>query len=273
MKNSAEICIIGAYDSISKSYFNSLSKNYKNTCFINLSNETFYENNLYNCKIFELNKILSILKLNNIKSIVFLGKIFRPNLSEFKNDGIVEKYIPQLINAFKKGDSSILNTVIDIFRGYKYSIISPFKYCDTFNFSKESVSHKILKDDLIDINKSIKLLNALSKFDNAQSVVSVNGYIIGIEAVEGTDALLKRAYNLRKNLNQLENKSGFLTKIPKKNQSKLIDLPVIGPKTLNLINKANLKGVAIDYKNTIIYKREEVLKLKKKYQLKIYNIN
>ena len=273
MKNNAEICIIGAYDLLSKSYFKSISKNYKDTCFINLSNDTREESNLYNCKIFELKKILNNLKSNNIKNIIFLGKIIRPNLSEFKNDGIVEKYVPQFIDAFKKGDSSILNTVIDLFREYEYRIISPFKYCDTFNFNKESVNFNILKEDLIDVNKSTKLLNALSKYDNAQSVVSVNGYIIGIEAVEGTDALLKRVYNLRSKLNQLKNKSGFLTKIPKKNQSKLIDLPVIGPKTFELINRANLKGIAIDYKNTIIYKREDVLELKKKYKLQIYNIN
>ena len=76
------------------------------------------------------------------------------------------------------------------------------------------------------------MLNDLSKYDNAQSIVCINGYIIAIEAAEGTDRFNeKNSYNIRKKIKQLnENKAGLLIKIPKKNQSKLIDLPVIGPK-------------------------------------------
>ena len=58
----------------------------------------------------------------------------------------------------------------------------------------------------------------------------------------------------------------------KNNQSKLIDLPVIGPKTIKLLKKANLEGLAIDCKNTLVYRKQEVLKLVSEFDLKIYNI-
>ena len=74
-----------------------------------------------------------------------------------------------------------------------------------------------MENDKKDKNKSIKLLNDLSKYDNAQSAVCINGYIMAIEAVEGTDSMLKRVISIRKNLNQLDIKAGILTKIPKKN--------------------------------------------------------
>ena len=73
-------------------------------------------------------------------------------------------------------------------------------------------------------------------------------------------------------LNQLSDKSGFLIKKPKKNQSKFIDLPVIGPKTIKLIKKANLKGLAINRKYTMVHNKDEVLQLIEKHDLKIYNI-
>ena len=113
----------------------------------------------------------------------------------------------------------------------------------------------------------------MSEFDNAQSVICAEGYIIGIEAVEGTDALLNRSRQLRKDLNQLETKSGFLVKKIKKSQSQFIDLPVVGPRTISLIKRANLKGLAIDIKNTLIYKKNDVLRLVKEYDLIIYNID
>ena len=63
----------------------------------------------------------------------------------------------------------------------------------------------------------------------------------------------------------------MLIKIPKKNQSKLVDLPVIGLNTLRLIKKANLNGIAIYPKYTLIHEKRKVLQYAKKYELKIYD--
>ncbi len=273
MENKTSICIMGGYDKLARYLFKVLKKKYKTAIFINLQSTAYHGKNLYNYKIFELKKILDLLKLRNVKDIIFLGKILRPDLSKFKNDGIVEKYIPKLVNVYKKGDGAVLNAVVDIFKEHNFTAVSPIKYCDDLCLNSSNVLKIHKKEDIIDINKSSDLLDALSKFDNAQSVVSVEGYIIAIEAVEGTDALLKRTFQLRKDLDQLKIKSGFLVKKIKKNQSRYIDLPVVGPNTINLIKKANLKGLAIDIKNTLVYEKEEFLKLIKKYDLKIYDIS
>ena len=273
MENKAPICIIGGYDKLSKYLFKVLRKKYKSTIFINLLSTTYHEKNLYNYNIFELKKILDLLKLKNIKEIIFLGKIIRPDLSTFKSDGIVEKYIPNLVKVYKNGDGAVLNAVIDIFKEHNFTAVSPIKYCDDLCLSNSNVLKTHRKEDILDLKKSSDLLDALSEFDNAQSVICAEGYIIAIEAVEGTDALLKRSFQLRKDLDQLKIKSGFLVKKIKKNQSRLVDLPVVGPKTINLIKKANLKGLAIDIKNTLVYEKDEFLKLAKKYDLIIYNIS
>tara|TARA_B100000902_G_scaffold397698_1_gene462274 strand:- start:1574 stop:2395 length:822 start_codon:yes stop_codon:yes gene_type:complete len=273
MENKSPICIIGGYDKLSKYLFKVLKKKYKSTIFINLLSTTYNDKNLYNYNIFELKKILDLLNFKNVKDIIFLGKIVRPDLSKFKNDGIIEKYIPNLLKVYKKGDGAVLNTVVDIFKEHNFTAVSPINYCDDLCLDNSDVLKIYRKDDIIDIEKSSDLLDKLSEFDNAQSVVCAEGYIIAIEAVEGTDALLERSWRLRKNLDQLKIKSGFLVKKIKKNQSRFIDLPVVGPKTINLIKKANLKGLAIDIKNTLVYKKDEFLKLAKKYDLIIYNIS
>jgi len=272
MKNDTSISIIGGYDELSKSLFKNLKKKYKSTIFINLISTNNHDKNLYNFKIFELKKIFKILKLKKVKDVIFLGKIARPDLSNFKNDGIVEHYIPKLLEAYKKGDGAILDAVVDIFKEHNFRAVSPFKYCDNLNLSNSDVLNKCKKEDIMDIKKSSDLLDVLSEFDNAQSVVCVDGYIIAIEAVEGTDSLLRRTWQIRKDLDLLKIKSGFLVKKIKNYQSKFIDLPVVGPMTIKLIKKANLKGLAIDIKSTIIYKKEDFLKLAKKYDLTIYNI-
>ena len=259
MKNNQPLAIIGGYDMISRNFFLESKKYNNNSIFINLNDNKIKNKQIYNLKIFQLKKIFDILKKNKIKHLLFLGKINRPNLSLIKNDGEIEKYIPILIKSYQQGDGMILSSVLEIFIQNGFKIISPRDFTKSFLFSVN------------ELDKSIKLLNAISKFDNAQSVVCINGYIIAIEAAEGTDNLLNRVFDVRKNLNQTKSKAGILTKIPKKNQSKLIDLPVIGLETFRLIKKANLNGIAIQPKYTLVNEKIKVLQYAKKYDLKIYD--
>ena len=141
----------------------------------------------------------------------------------------------------------------------------------SFFFNTEELDELNYNKDVIDVDKSKKLLSEISKFDNAQAVVCISGYIIAIEAAEGTDNLLNRVFDVRKSLNQIKFKAGVLVKMPKKSQSKLIDLPVIGLKTLRLVKKANLNGIAIYPKYTLVHEKIKVLQYAKKYDLKIYD--
>ena len=135
MVNNSTICIIGGYDDLSKSLFKILKNKYKSTIFINLLSSTYRDKNLYNYNIFELKKILELLKIQNVKDIIFLGKIVRPDLSKFKNDGIVENYIPKLVEAYKKGDGAVLDAVVNIFKDHNFRAVSPFKYWKDLSLS------------------------------------------------------------------------------------------------------------------------------------------
>ena len=271
MKSNNPLAIIGGYDSIAKSFFKKIQSINKSSIFINVNNNNVIYERVYNYKIFELKKILTVLKKNKIKYLLFIGKINRPDLTSFKSDGVIDNYIPILYKSFRHGDGKILKSVIDIFLKEGFKILSPNKISSSFFLNNSELSKYTLIDDKKDVKKSIKLLNDLSKYDNAQSIVCIKGYILAIEAAEGTDNLLIRSAKIRKELGVIERKAGIITKIPKKNQSKLIDLPVIGEKTLRLIKKANLNGIAINPKLTIIHNKIRFLRLAKKYDLKIYN--
>lgn len=272
MGNSNPIAIIGGYDLIARSFFSKAKLINKESIFINVGNKNIQRKGIYNYKIFQLKRILDKLNQSNIKNLLFIGKIFRPNLSTFKKDGEIERYIPLLMNSYRHGDGRVLVDILDIFSQKGFNVLSPYEVSKSFFFTKHELNDVLTYDDKNDAKKSFKLLNHLSKYDNAQSAVIINGYIIAIEAAEGTDKLLSRVISIRKSLNQLKNKAGIFTKIPKRGQSKLIDLPVIGVKTLKLVNKANLNGIAIDPKFTIVQNKSSFLKYAQSNNLKIYNI-
>ncbi len=270
MKENDAIAIIGGYDAISRSFYSKIKIINKRSIFINLQKKKITGRRIFNCKIFQLKKIIYILEKQKIKNLLFLGKLSRPDLSNFKYDGVIDKYVPILANAYKQGDGKVLSSILDIFSNKGFKILTPHEISKQFFMSSNEISKDLLKVDKLDISKSINILNDLSKYDNAQSIVIVNGYIIAIEAAEGTDKLLKRTASIRKTLGHIR-KDGLLVKLPKKNQSKLIDLPVIGLKTLKLIQIANLKGIAINPKYTIIHEKENLLKYANEHNLKIYS--
>ena len=119
MKNKKNICIMGGYDDLSKSFFDDLQKkNEIKSIFINFNKTNSKRKNIYNLEVYELKKILHILKLKKISEIIFWGKIDRPNLKNFKLDGEIDKYLPALHNAYKKGDDFLLKSILNIFKKY-----------------------------------------------------------------------------------------------------------------------------------------------------------
>ena len=154
MKNNQPLAIIGGYDMISKAFFTECRKFNDNSIFINLNNNQIKNRKIYNFKIFQLKKIFDTLKTNKIKTLLFLGKINRPDLSHFKNDGEIEKYLPIILNSYKQGDGKILSSVLEIFIQNGFKIISPREVSKLFFFNTEELNELNSKSDAIDIDIS-----------------------------------------------------------------------------------------------------------------------
>ena len=56
----------------------------------------------------------------------------------------------------------------------------------------------------------------------------------------------------------------------KKSQSRLVDLPVLGPKTIEIVSKANLASIALDPLSTLILKKETFIKKAKKESINLF---
>jgi DUF1009 family protein len=131
-----------------------------------------------------------------------------------KIDNILKKYIKDLMASSKIGDGNILDTIINIFakEGFitkSFTDIFPNEYLLDIEFNK------ITNQDKNDIEKGVSILNSISKYDNAQSCVVSDGYILAIEAVEGTDKMISRIHSVKKKISR-DLIEGCLIKIPKK---------------------------------------------------------
>jgi len=79
--------------------------------------------------------------------------------------------------------------------------------------------------------------------------------VLGIEAAEGTDKLIQRTGDLIG-----PGPKGVLIKLPKKGQEERVDLPTIGPKTIDLAAKAGLAGIALKAMGALVIDNEETVR-------------
>ena len=224
---------------------------------INLS-DNFYKGSS-KINLGKFGTILSILKSNKVKEVIFSGKIKRPSLSDLKFDLTSLRYIPELKTAFKKGKGCLLNFVNKILNEYNIKVVSSHKYSKELLLDKLVTKKKPTKIEFQDFNKAKSILKSLSKFDNAQGIILDNGYILSIEAAEGTDLMIQRTIKIKKKI--INKKSGVLVKLPKKGQSLAYDLPTIGLQTIKLCLKANLSGIFLLKNKNIFLDREKSIKL------------
>ena len=268
------IAFIGGYEPLTAEIFKNSKKKYSNTIFINLSSSiSLKEKNIFSLKVYEFSKIINLLKKFNIRDVCLIGKVNRPNLSNIKIDHVLAKYISQIMNEYKKGDGQTLDLILTILKNEGFIAKSLKSIDGSFYFNKSDKEYIFSDDnnDQFDIKKGVSLLNKLSMYDNAQATVVSNGYILGIEATEGTDQLLKRVASEKKKL-KLTNKEGILIKISKIYQSNNTDNPVIGPKTILNAVKANLNGIAIKKINTIVFNKSKIIKMLNENKLNLYFI-
>ena len=109
----------------------------------------------------------------------------------------------------------------------------------------------------------ITIAKALAKLDIGQGVVVSEGTVIAVEAFEGTNAMLERAGSLGA-------KRPVFIKTAKPRQDFRFDVPVIGLQTLEVLNAAGIRQIALEAGSTLILEKEKVLKQAKAYGMTLW---
>jgi len=222
-------------------------KNKKKYTIIDLTSKNSFKNdkNSHKVSIGQFGKIISILKEQNCKKVLFAGKVNKPKFSKLKLDLKGIYYISKIIKKSKIGDAAILKEIINIFEKEGIKTISSTFFTPELNFSRGNYTkYKPDKDDMRDIKNAIRILHKSKPYSYIQAAVGRNNSVI-LEKRKGTQDML-RHIKINKNKN-----NGVLVKFPKKKQDKRLDLPTVGLNTLKQCKSAGLKGIVLKHKNNI----------------------
>jgi UDP-2,3-diacylglucosamine hydrolase len=237
--------------------------------YINNNPKHKLKNNEICVPIGKVGKIINFLEKNKVNKIIFTGAVEKPILSKLTVDFQGAILLTRIIKNKLFGDDNILSNVISYIEEKGFIVISICEILTdlqyTNDYQNNQKSTEIIQND---INIGRNILNKISEFDIGQSIIVQYGKIIAIEAAEGTDNLIKRSM---KYIDVNHKSPAILIKSPKKNQDLRIDIPTIGPNTIQNMIYANIKCLAIDRRNLLIVKKQETYKLAKENNILIFS--
>jgi DUF1009 family protein len=202
----------------------------------------------------QIGKAVKLFRAENCRDLVFIGTLVRPALSEIRLDWGTLRVIGRVWAAFRGGDDHLLSGIGRILEQDGFRMVG-IKDVAPDLLMPEGCLTRAAPDDsaAADIARGRDVLRALSPFDIGQAAVVIDGHVVGVEDIEGTDGLLARVAQLRREGRiRARATRGVLVKAPKSGQDLRFDLPTMGPRTIEGAAAAGLAGIAIVAGNTII---------------------
>jgi DUF1009 family protein len=202
----------------------------------------------------QIGRLVKLLRSENCRDLVFIGTLVRPALSEIRLDWGTLRVIPSVLAAFRGGDDHLLSGIGGILERDGFRMVG-IKDVAPDLLMPEGCLTRAAPDEnaAADIARGRAVLHALSPFDIGQAAIVIDGHVVAVEDIEGTDGLLARVARLRAE-GRIRAKSarGVLVKAPKSGQDLRFDLPTMGPRTVEGAAAAQLAGIAIVAGNTIV---------------------
>jgi len=206
------------------------------------------------CRLGAAVKGLSLLRENNVTELVLAGNVWRPSLATLRPDWRAAKLFAR-IGYRALGDDGLLSAIVGELEREGFRVIGPDQLLDgEIAGSGPLGAARPNSQSAADIEHGLRVARALGVLDIGQAVVVQQGLVLGVEAIEGTDELLRRCAALSR-----AGPGGVLVKVEKPGQERRADRPTIGPRTIALAAEAGLLGIAIEA-GTIVLDRDEVVR-------------
>lgn len=198
-----------------------------------------------------------------VSHICFAGDIKRPDFKTLKPDFKGWRKLPGALSAARQGDDALLSYMVEIFESEGFAVIAPQSLCAHILMPEGHLGAvKMSADMRADAEKACRIAKDIGALDIGQGAVVCGGLVLAVEAQEGTDAMLKRIAELPADIRGTVNaRRGVLAKMVKPGQETRVDLPTIGPKTIELASAAGLAGIVTEGGRSFVLGRETVISL------------
>lgn len=203
-----------------------------------------------------LGSLLADLKDRGVTDLCLAGRVQRPTLDPEAVDSATEPFVPGIVAAINSGDDGALREVLFIIEEFGFTLLAAHEVMpDLLPPPGVLTEAEPSKQDRVDATRAADILEALGAADIGQGCVVAGGQALAVEALGGTDWMLRSLARDR----PVGPVGGILLKAPKPGQDLRADLPVIGPKTVTGVKAAGLSGIVIEAEGVMVLDRAEVI--------------
>jgi DUF1009 family protein len=213
--------------------------------------------------IAEFGKMTKALKKAKATHVCFAGIVKRPDFKKLKPDLKAMFHIGGAVKAAKQGDDALMRYLLELFEKEGFQVIAPQDVCKSLLLPEGILGAVPLTEQYKeDAKLACEIASKIGALDIGQGAVVCQGVVLAVEAQEGTDAMLRRVAELPAEIRGTPNaRKGVLAKMVKPTQETRVDLPTIGPATLEIAAAAGLAGIVAEGGRAFIIDRDEVITL------------
>ncbi len=201
----------------------------------------------------QLGKMISFFKSEGVQQVIMAGQV--KHIQIFSGAFPDWRMAKMLYNLPKRNTDSLIGGIAAELAKDGIELIDSTYFIQD-NLAQEGVLSKRKPDETErgNIEYGLIVANEIARLDLGQTIVVRAKACVAIEAMEGTDAVIKRAGELVK---------GKLTvvKVAKPNQDMRFDVPVVGVPTIETMIRAGATCLSLTAGKTLIFNREEMIKL------------
>jgi DUF1009 family protein len=200
----------------------------------------------------ELSKLIDICKSEGITQIMMAGQVKHAKIfSSIRPDWRLVKLLAAMT---EKNTDSLIGGVAKVLAAEGIHLVDSTLLLKPLLAPAGAITkRKPDKEEQRDIEYGRRIAHRLASLDLGQSVAIADGACVALEAMEGTDAMLRRAAGL------VEGKRLTLVKASSRRRHMLFDVPVIGPATIEVMQETNTTALAVDAGRTLLLDRDELI--------------
>lgn len=190
------------------------------------------------------------LRAAGVTDLCLAGAMRRASFDRDELDPETAALLPRVIEAQGQGDDALLREIVAIFEEQGFAIRGAHDLRPDLVAPAGVLAGQ--PPQTADAARARAVLAALGPLDVGQAAVAAKGQMLGIETLQGTDAMLRFVAETA------PGSGGVLVKRAKPGQDLRVDMPVIGPDTVALVAAAGLSGIELQAGHVLLLDPEAV---------------
>jgi UDP-2,3-diacylglucosamine hydrolase len=201
----------------------------------------------------EVAQLLELLTERGVNKVVLAGQVKHVQLfSSIKPDGVVER---TLNGMERKNTDALIGAFVGMLEARGIRVVDSTLFLKPLLADAGVMTVRAPDEsELADITYGKEIAKRIAGLDIGQTIVVADRACVAIEAMEGTDAAIERATGLS------NGKRLVVVKVSKPQQDMRFDVPVAGVRTIQVMQRANARVLAVDAGRTLLFERERLIK-------------